>query len=52
MTVSDARVSGETAGDCAGDAPTEISTIGDGGCEEVTVAGVWVLMGPAALCNA
>ena len=32
MTVSDARVSGESAGDCAGDAPTEISTIGDGGC--------------------
>ena len=26
MTVSDARVSGESAGDCAGDAP------GDGGC--------------------
>ena len=32
MTVSDARVSGESEGDCAGDAPTEISTIGDGGC--------------------
>ena len=31
MTVSDARVSGDSEGDCAGDAPTEISTIGDGG---------------------
>ena len=31
MTVSDARVSGDLEGDCAGDAPTESSTIGDGG---------------------
>ena len=31
MTVSDARVSGDSEGDCAGDAPTEISTIGGGG---------------------
>ena len=30
MTVSDARVSGDLAGDCKGEAPTESSTIGDG----------------------
>jgi hypothetical protein len=31
VTVSDARVSGNFEGDCAGDTPTECSTIRDGG---------------------